>query len=139
MTFFVDALQFYLQVNVVDAQFARFDAALQRADASIETTDAAHKEWMQLLTDQCFLSSAVVSRSLDSILRLCLRFVELVESRAALNTAVNDVDARVIGDEFDQSVSELFAVFNGADSARQTPALSQLLLTLDFNRKMLKM
>mmetsp|Transcript_47628 Transcript_47628/g.154586 ORF Transcript_47628/g.154586 Transcript_47628/m.154586 type:complete len:177 (+) Transcript_47628:3-533(+) len=134
MAFWVDSLQYYLQVDVLDVGWQALAAAAEEEE-DFEALAAAHEATLASLSSQCFLQAGPVSAALHSLFQLCLalcRLAELADTglRQPAEWAAQ-VDA--IAREFERQTSFLLAHLSSLASPQVSPHLSQLLLRLNFN------
>ena len=73
MAFFVDNLQFYLQADVIDTQYAAFKTKVQET-LDFDTIKALHEEFLTTTSAQCFLTAKPISSALAEALEYCYKF-----------------------------------------------------------------
>ncbi len=126
MAFFVDNLQYYLQVDVLEAQWA---ALVQTANqcADFEELVRAHEATLGAIHAQCFLQSASVSAALESIFEQSLELCHL------LGDDGGGTPRAAVAREFGKQVSFFVSYLSGVSSPQASQHLAQLLLRLRFN------
>lgn len=129
MQFVVDNIFYYLQVDVVESEFADL---LRRIEASkdFESVHHAHDEYLANLTRHCFLYTPAVSRALQRLFDVCLRFCGEVEARG---DAVDIGAVAAIEREFHAHLAFLYDVLSGSSGNYASPRISQLVARIDFN------
>ena len=87
MAFFVDNLQFYLQADVIDTQYAAFKTKVQDTQ-DFDTIKALHEEFLATTSSQCFLTVRSISSALAEALEYCYKFtVQLNQTMLSGGTA----------------------------------------------------
>lgn len=76
MHFFFSNLLYYLQVDVVDSQFAQFLAAVMDA-TEFQTVQRAHRSFLADVSRLSLIDNMMVQECIERILQVCLRFVAL--------------------------------------------------------------
>jgi gamma-tubulin complex component 4 len=135
MSFLVDNLQYYLQVDVLEAQWQAFMSTAATCE-DFEELSAAHEACLSALHAQCFLQASSVSTALHQIFQLCLslcRMLSYSEAGARAEATYRSQFATV-SREFSRQSAFLFAFLSNMSSPQQSPHLAQLLLRLNFNQ-----
>lgn len=134
MSFLVDNLQYYLQVDVLDVQWLKLTRAAEE-QADFEALVAAHEDCLGALHAQCFLQAGAVSSALHQILQLCLSLCRMVSYAdvGAASQAAYHAQLETLQREFARQSAFLFAFLSNMSSPQASPHLAQLLLRLNFN------
>ena len=90
MQFLIDNLQFYLQVDVLDVQYAELEAAVRRA-RTFDEVSRAHAAYLAALTEQCFLHAGVIHRAFRRIFATCTDFCNVITLQSR---GMQDLDLR---------------------------------------------
>jgi gamma-tubulin complex component 4 len=135
MAFLIDNLQYYLQVDVLDAQWQVLSRAAADAE-DFEVLAAAHEAGLAVLSARCFLQAGSVSSALHQIFQLCLSLCRMIEHADAglRNPIAWEAQAQTIRNEFGRQTAFLLAFLSNVSSPQASPHLGQLLLRLNFNR-----
>jgi gamma-tubulin complex component 4 len=135
MAFLIDNLQYYLQVDVLDAQWQVLERAASEAD-DFEALAAAHEAGLAVLSARCFLQAGSVSSALHQIFQLCLSLCRMIEHADAglRNPTAWEAQAQMIRAEFGRQTAFLLAFLSNVSSPQASPHLGQLLLRLNFNQ-----
>ncbi|XP_065358490.1 gamma-tubulin complex component 4 homolog [Calliphora vicina] len=148
LMFFVDNLQYYIQVDVLESQFSiLLNTILNKAD--FEQIQRSHSIFQANILSLCFLltdedatkvsmlqSSSLHSNNpvyliINEIFHICEDFCALVDTHRIdemLNSKIDELDER-----FGSLIQQLINLLVGLKTAPSTTPLSQLLLRLDFN------
>lgn len=148
LMFFVDNLQYYIQVDVLESQFSiLLNTILNKAD--FEQIQRSHSIFQANILSLCFLlsdeesskvsilhSSSLHSTNpvyliINEIFHICDDFCTLVDTQSVdenLNDKIDQLDER-----FGNLIQQLINQLVGLKTAPSTTPLSQLLLRLDFN------
>ncbi|KAK9945693.1 hypothetical protein M0R45_011192 [Rubus argutus] len=87
MAFLIRNLQFYIQVDVIESQWNVLQAHIQESH-DFNGLVAVHLEYLNALISQSFLDIGSLSRILDSIMKLCIRFCWNIENQeSSANTS----------------------------------------------------
>ncbi len=124
MAFFVDNLQFYLQVDVIDSQYQELQKKIAESK-DFETVKAAHEQYLNAISSQSFLRSTMIRRALDDIFRVCLQFCSLLNKFGDDLTKVSLSEVATLTKDFDRYLCFLFSLIARLNT--------QLVLRLDFN------
>jgi gamma-tubulin complex component 4 len=135
MAFFIDNLQYYVQVDVLETQFAILMGKI-RGTHDFESIRHAHDVYLNTLLTQLFSRLTPVWKSIKEILHLCHRFHSLVETAAVIGSlSENDTtQLEMIAKDFSRHASLLFHILSNVKSYSSSPHLAQLLLRVDFNQ-----
>ena len=79
MSFLVDNLQFYLQADVLEAQFAELETKIKQSK-DFEQIRMAHDTFLTKIQAQSFILNKTVYNCLNEIMDICLAFSSLVIS-----------------------------------------------------------
>lgn len=148
LMFFVDNLQYYIQVDVLESQFSILQSTiLNKAD--FEQIQRSHSIFQANILSLCFLltdenttrASMLQSSSLNlnnpvyliinEIFHICEEFCALVDAESAdveFNSKIDQLNER-----FGNLIQQLINLLDALKAASCTTPLSQLLLRLDFN------
>ncbi|XP_037882972.1 gamma-tubulin complex component 4 homolog isoform X2 [Glossina fuscipes] len=148
LMFFVDNLQYYIQVDVLESQYSiLMNTILNKAD--FEQIQRAHSIFQANVLSLCFLltdentsktnilhsttlhSSNPVYLIINEIFHICEDFCNLKakgEGDEHIDKSINELDER-----FGGLIEQLINLLVGLKAAPCTTPLSQLLLRLDFN------
>ena len=140
MAFLVDNLQYYLQADVLEVQWATLLARARGGDDFEELT-AAHEACLAALHAQCFMQASSVSAALHQIFQLCLVLCQMLADGVAPGAAAEAsyrAQFATVSREFSRQSAFLFAFLSNMSSPQQSPHLAQLLLRLNFNNWMSK-
>jgi len=124
MSFFVQNLQYYLQVDVIEAQYEQLVQSLDQAK-DFNSIRKAHTWYLQIIRTKCYLDMGTVKRSLHRLLQLCMGFCALVNAYED----PHQVPVFKISDlmkEFHEESNLLFVMLERADA-------KELVMRLDFN------
>ena len=110
MSFLVDNLQYYLQVDVLDVQWLKLTRAAEE-QADFEALVAAHEDCLAALHAQCFLQAGAVSSALHQILQLCLSLCRMLSYAdvGAASQAMYHAQLETLQREFARQSAFLFA------------------------------
>ena len=134
MGFLVDNLQYYVQVDVLEAQFA---ALLSKISSThdFEHIRQAHDKYIATLQAQLLLANNAVSKVLKQILEECNALSHLLQLHLPdLTSPECRVQIEKIGKSFKLQSSLLFKILSAGGSHGPSPHLAQLLLRVDFNK-----
>ena len=135
MSFLINNLQYYLQVDVLESQYTQLMKKLQESK-DYETVKAAHYEYLNDLHGQCFLNMKPIIRSLDDIFNLCLQFCNMINNSEAGEINFDDVSSMVIN--FRRFAVFLLTVLRGVKrkllNSKYLVNLAQLLMRIDYNQ-----
>ncbi|KAK7116694.1 gamma-tubulin complex component 4-like [Littorina saxatilis] len=135
MSFLVDNLQYYLQVDVIESQYnALLDTINTTRD--FEAIKLAHEHFLAALLAQSFVHMKPVSSCLYEILDLCSSFCRLLTAQLSTSFLVDRDPAQLsaITKNFQLQSHILFQILSSVSSRNASPHLTQLLLRLDFNK-----
>ncbi|XP_065185872.1 gamma-tubulin complex component 4-like [Sycon ciliatum] len=131
MAFFVDNLQYYLQVDVLTVQYRQLIERIEN-EQSFEAIHLAHDSFLASLTAQCFLNSKPASHCLKEILRMAGILYDLLQR---LETWSDGDHKRLMDLQkmFARQSGLLLKILSSVGNHRSNPHLAQLLLRSDFN------
>eukprot|EP00741_Cyanophora_paradoxa_P024455 tig00022075_g23612.t1 len=135
MSFVVDNLQYYMQVDVIEAQYAILQKKITEAD-DFEAVVRAHDEYLTTLLSQCFLNKKadVILRSLTTILEMCRKFAAMCTLVFRDTSTLDAPQLSQLTKNFEWHVCLLLRVLQGVQDLTSSPHLTQFLLRLDCNR-----
>lgn len=134
MAFLVDNLQYYLQVDVLEAQHTQLVEKI-KSTRDFESIRLAHDQFITTLMAQSFLLMKPVSHCLDEILNLCQSFSSLLlqtGSTGLTQRELTQIDN--ITKTYERQTILLFQILSSVRSHQASPHLAQLLLRIDFNK-----
>lgn len=134
MAFLVDNLQYYLQVDVLEAQYTQLVEKIN-STRDFESIRLAHDQFVTTLMAQSFLLMKPVSHCLDEILNLCQSFSSLLLQMG--NTGLSERELAQIENitkTYERQTVLLFQILSSVRSHQASPHLAQLLLRIDFNK-----
>ncbi|XP_001600628.1 gamma-tubulin complex component 4 [Nasonia vitripennis] len=141
LIFIVDNLQYYLQVDVIESQYAIMENTLKNT-RNFEDVQKAHVIFLANIMSRTFLISgerqdkrSPVSKLIRLLLRLCddfIRNASVWEIENLLET--EKIELKSLNDVLDGLMSWLTKTLNRVRSQPSGEHLAQLLLRLDFNR-----
>ncbi|KAA8543087.1 hypothetical protein F0562_021418 [Nyssa sinensis] len=131
MAFLIRNLQFYIQVDVIESQWNVLQAHIQDSHDFTELV-GFHQEYLSALISQSFLDIGSVSRILDGIMKICLRFCWNIENQ---ESSTNTVELEHITEEFNKKSNSLYTILRSSRLAgsQRAPFLRRFLLRLNFN------
>lgn len=133
MTFIIDNLQYYLQVDVIESQHSVLMDKIKSMDF-FDDIQMAHGFFLATVTAQTFISMKPVYQSLREVFNLCEAFCNLVEqiARAPRETISNEVEE--YSNKFFLQTQLLLRILSSIRSHQASPHLGQLLTRIDFNK-----
>ncbi|KAL9985958.1 hypothetical protein ACROYT_G000009 [Oculina patagonica] len=134
MAFLVDNLQYYLQVDVLEAQYSQL---LEKINSTrdFESIRLAHDHFITTLMAQSFLLMKPVSHCLDEILNLCQSFSSLLLQTGSTSLTQRELtQIENITKTYERQTILLFQILSSVRSHQASPHLAQLLLRIDFNK-----
>lgn len=144
MSFLIDNLQYYLQVDVIEAQFMQLLVALAEKSESgdsvrdIERIQLAHQHFVASLMGQAFLFNKPVTQCLSQLMALCFQFSEMVRLVEREKCRAEEFDLKIgqLQKNFQRLSAHLFNILSNVQTqlSAGSPHLGQLLLRLDFNK-----
>ena len=132
MGFFVDNLQYYLQVDVLDTQWVTFTRTVNDC-ADFEELVRVHEATIAALQTQCFLQAGAVANALNQIFISCLFLCDLLSTMESIDETVLERQIASLEKEFRRQVAFFISYLSGVSSPQASPHLGQLLLRLNFN------
>ncbi|XP_044300830.1 gamma-tubulin complex component 4 isoform X1 [Varanus komodoensis] len=133
MTFLVDNLQYYLQVDVLESQFSQL---LQQINATrdFESIRLAHDHFLSNLLAQSFILLKPAFHCLNEILDLCHSFCSLVSQNRGPLDERGTLQLSILAKGFSCQSSLLFKILSSVHNHQINSDLAQLLLRLDYNK-----
>ncbi|XP_012692054.1 gamma-tubulin complex component 4 [Clupea harengus] len=133
MAFLVDNLQYYLQVDVLESQFAHL---LQQINSTrdFESIRLAHDHFLSNLLAQSFILLKPVFHCLNEILELCHNFCSLVSQNAGPLDERGAAQLDILVKGFSRQSFLLFKILSTVRNHQINSDLAQLLLRLDYNK-----
>uniref|UniRef100_A0A5B7C4N5 Gamma-tubulin complex component n=1 Tax=Davidia involucrata TaxID=16924 RepID=A0A5B7C4N5_DAVIN len=131
MAFLIRNLQFYIQVDVIESQWNVLQAHIQDSHDFTELV-GFHQEYLSALISQSFLDIGSISRILDGIMKICLRFCWNIENQ---ESSTNTAELEHITEEFNKKSISLYTILRSSRLAgsQRAPFLRRFLLRLNFN------
>ncbi|XP_013394474.1 gamma-tubulin complex component 4 [Lingula anatina] len=133
MSFLVDNLQYYLQVDVIESQFSILLEKIHTT-RDFEAIRLAHDQFITSLLSQSFLLMKGVSRCLHEILNGCHAFCVLVSHSHTGMDERQIAKLEEIAKNFQRQSKLLFSILSSVKSHQGSPHLAQLLLRMDYNK-----
>ncbi|KAJ6662775.1 hypothetical protein lerEdw1_010979 [Lerista edwardsae] len=133
MTFLVDNLQYYLQVDVLESQFSQL---LQQINSTrdFESIRLAHDHFLSNLLAQSFILLKPAFHCLNEILDLCHSFCSLVSQNFGPLDERGAAQLSILAKGFSCQSSLLFKILSSVHNHQINSDLAQLLLRLDYNK-----
>ncbi|XP_041369156.1 gamma-tubulin complex component 4-like [Gigantopelta aegis] len=133
LAFFIDNLQYYLQVDVIESQFG---ILLDKINSTqdFEVIKVLHEQFLTSLLSQSFVHMKSVSSCLYEIFALCTSFSQLLVSADVTLSTGQLSHIQTITTSFQRQSNLLFRILSSVNSHSSSPHLAQLLLRLDFNK-----
>ncbi|KAF4364449.1 hypothetical protein F8388_007026 [Cannabis sativa] len=131
MAFLIRNLQFYIQVDVIESQWNVLQAHIQDSHDFTELV-GFHQEYLSALISQSFLDIGSLSRILDSIMKLCLRFCWSIDNQESI---ANTSELEHITEEFNKKSNSLYTILRSSRlvGSQRAPFLRRFLMRLNFN------
>ncbi|XP_030384800.1 gamma-tubulin complex component 4 homolog [Scaptodrosophila lebanonensis] len=146
LMFFLDNLQYYIQVDVVESQFSILMDTI-RSKADFGEIQRAHTVFLANVLSQCFLlfdgvemkvdinqstccSDNSINRIIVEIFYICGEFITINYTEDTTENTLKDVEQ--LEERFDQSIASLMKMLDTKSASNLGP-LTQLLLRLDYN------
>ncbi|XP_062088865.1 gamma-tubulin complex component 4 [Humulus lupulus] len=131
MAFLIRNLQFYIQVDVIESQWNVLQAHIQDSHDFTELV-GFHQEYLSALISQSFLDIGSLSRILDSIMKLCLRFCGSIDNQESI---ANTSELEHITEEFNKKSNSLYTILRSSRlvGSQRAPFLRRFLMRLNFN------
>ncbi|XP_069138118.1 gamma-tubulin complex component 4-like [Argopecten irradians] len=133
MSFLVDNLQYYLQVDVIESQYGILVDKIN-STRDFEAVRLAHDQFLSALLSQSFIHSKPVSNCLSEILEQCGAFSHLLTHSESPMSQREISQLHSIEKSFQLQSNLLFKILSSVRSHNASPHLAQLLLRLDFNK-----
>eukprot|EP00697_Spironema_sp_BW2_P001933 gnl/Spiro4/12596_TR6663_c0_g1_i1.p1 gnl/Spiro4/12596_TR6663_c0_g1~~gnl/Spiro4/12596_TR6663_c0_g1_i1.p1 ORF type:complete len:769 (-),score=221.58 gnl/Spiro4/12596_TR6663_c0_g1_i1:104-2410(-) len=132
MSFLIDNLQYYLQVDVLETQFSILLQKLSTA-TDFETVSKAHDNYLAVIASQCFISVKLISSALESVFADCLKLCTMIFDGRGREPDAAELAA--LDKDFDRQAFFLFTILSGVrlNQSPQAPAVARLLLHIDYN------
>lgn len=129
MQFLVNNIQFYLQVDVLEAQFHALREKIEDSQ-DFDTVRDAHKEYLSTITNHCFLRDRTVFESLNLCFKLCSKFCSLVGTR---KLEISQTDVNQMTEEFDSKCLAIYDLVDRKSRLHGSPHLTQLSMRINYN------
>ncbi|XP_034473683.1 gamma-tubulin complex component 4 homolog [Drosophila innubila] len=147
LTFFMDNLQYYIQVDVLESQFSILMNVI-KSKADFEEIQRAHSVFLANVLSQCFLLSDLIDKKINitqmsqcqnpiygtilEIFSICEKFSFFDSMENTPEDSLKEID--ILEEKFNVSILGLIKLLIDIKSASSFGPLSQLLLRLDYNR-----
>ncbi|XP_018300023.1 gamma-tubulin complex component 4 isoform X1 [Mycetomoellerius zeteki] len=140
LIFIVDNLQYYLQVDVVESQYAIMEANMKNT-RNFEDIQKAHSMFLANVMSQTFLLGSgtgkknPVNKLIHFLLRLCDNFILQASMWEVGNLLITEKDElKTLCETLDSVMDWLTKTLNRVRAQPSGEHLARLLLRLDFNR-----
>lgn len=133
MSFLVDNLQYYLQVDVIESQYGILVEKIN-STRDYEAVKLAHDHFLSALLAQSFVHMKAVAHCLYEILDQCSVFTALVVRCESPMSHKDIAQLETIAKNLQRQSGFLFKLLSSVRSSSSSPHLAQLLLRLDFNK-----
>jgi len=158
MQYLVDTLCYYIQVDVLDVQFASLIKNVNESQ-DFETVRQAHQTYLSALTTHCFLRDRAITNALQDLFDTCGEFCRIAQSCEPPDVPPKDLDLeekkydkpvakpkpeikkpfpaaalQSLISEFQRQSNVLFTLIAKQPGLHSSEQLSQLLMRIDFNR-----
>jgi len=133
MAFFVDNLQYYLQVDVLESQFTLLLDKIKKTH-DFESIQDSIEFFLVAIQAQTFITTKSVYSIIQKILFICMSFCELISISASQWDEQEVNKTAELAKDFDRQTSLLFTIVSNVRSHHASPHLPQLLLRIDFNK-----
>jgi hypothetical protein len=125
MSYVLDSLLSYLQVDVVEAQFEHAIDRMKDPNADFDQVVRLHQDYLVTVMQQSFFAAPALLRAIDGLRHVCLAFCDMISRE-------DEQQFEHLFTDFQQRVRLLFTLLSGM--YRQAPYLTKLLQTLDYNQ-----
>ena len=137
MSFLVDNIYSYLQVDVLEALHSQLQEGLKNS-SDFEEVCRLHDQHIQQLIEQCFLNFTEVLKTIQDVLYVCqklCKFLAQMDEEQILENEDFPEKFRQIKQNFELLSNKIFTVLSSYKnmSHRSSPQLAQLLLRFDYN------
>lgn len=140
MSFFMNNLQYYIQVDVIESQMSIFGRKVADHE-DIEVLKASHEALVNTLKAHSFLFNGTIHAGIVNICDVCGQFASLIELMHASvdgdhRHEADGVNARLQGlqQRFQSLSTTLYNILSNVEGhSAANPHLRQLLVILDFN------
>ncbi|XP_057306974.1 gamma-tubulin complex component 4-like [Hydractinia symbiolongicarpus] len=133
MAFFIDNLQYYLQVDVLESQFTVLLEKIKKTH-DFESIHTSLDFFLISMLMQSFISMKPVLSILLKVINICMSFCQLVSQSYTHWAQMENEKVKELSAEFNRQTVLLFKVLSSVRSHSTSPHLSQLLLRVDFNK-----
>jgi len=137
MSFLVDNIYSYLQLDVLEALWQQLTAGLQNS-SDFEEVCKMHDTYLQKIIEQCFLNYSEVLKAIQDVLyvsqKMC-KFLSQMDQEKILEDEKFPEKFLQIKSNFEMLSNKIFTMLNSykTSSHRSSPQLAQLLLRIDYN------
>ncbi|CAD7697778.1 unnamed protein product [Ostreobium quekettii] len=136
MAHFITNLQIYIQVDVIESNYAQLQQRIADAQDFMEA-ERAHNRYLSTLIFQSFLSTVSISRLLQQVFRACHSLCTMVRLDDGSPTcdAADWRKVERLGREFNASVGSFYSLLQSDRLQEQSkaPSLRRFFLRLNFN------
>lgn len=132
MSFLIDNLQFYLQADVLEAQFVELENKIKQSK-DFEQIRFAHDTFLTKIQTQTFLLNKTVYTLLNEIIESCLQFSALVVSSVENEKEIPQEQIQLAIKDFQNHTHVLYKSFKSLEKRQLGSHLEQLLTRINFN------
>jgi hypothetical protein len=136
MSFLVDNIYSYLQLDVLEALWQQLSADLQKS-SDFEEVAKMHDNYLQKILEQSFLNYQEVLKAIQDVLYVSTKMCKFLSQMDAEHLLDGDFAPRFlqIKRDFETLSNKIFNMLNSykESSHRSSPQLAQLLLRIDYN------
>eukprot|EP00884_Botryococcus_braunii_P020473 jgi/Botrbrau1/7109/Bobra.0165s0127.1 len=138
MAHMVNNLQIYVQVDVIEAQYALLKWRTAGA-RDFKEVERAHQAYLDALLSQCFLDMRQIGQMLEAVFTLCQRLCTYIQDANSLDETADKTHlldkCATLAVDFRKRAGLLYTLLqsNRLQSSPRAPYLRQLLLRLNFN------
>lgn len=132
MSFLIDNLQFYLQADVLETQFAELENKIKQSK-DFEQIRFAHDTFLTKIQTQTFLLNKTVYNLLNEIMESCLAFSSLVINCVEHSKEIPKTEMQSIIKDFQNHTHVLYKSFKSLERRQLGSHLEQLLTRINYN------
>eukprot|EP00347_Sterkiella_histriomuscorum_P015647 403356230 len=136
MSFLVDNLFSYLQVDVLESQWTKLEKGINITQ-DFEEVRLLHDKYLLSITEQCFLNNNQVLKVIQDVIHMCMLMCKLLKQLDVYNHEAVEDEFDKIKSNFENQSNKMFKLLSNFKNYHQSsPYLAQLLLRLDYNNYM---
>lgn len=135
MSFLIDNLYSYLQVDVLESQWSKLYSSV-KASRDFEEVRILHDKYLASIVEQFFLNHPKVLRTLQDVLLMCQKLCRLLKEMEQEDMRNEQFREQFwsIKQNFERQSSRVFQLLsNFRNNHQSAPYLAQLLLRIDYN------